>query len=46
MILPRKFEDKMKILLKDDCDEFFDSFDQKNVRGIRRNPMKISEEDF
>lgn len=46
MILPRKFEDKMKILLKNDCDEFFDSFDQKNVRGIRRNPMKISEEDF
>ena len=46
MMLPSKFEDRMKLLLKDDYDKFIDSFDQRNVRGIRRNSLKISEDDF
>jgi NOL1/NOP2/sun family putative RNA methylase len=46
MKLPVKFEEKMKKLLKDDYEEFMDSFDHRNIRGIRRNSLKISEDDF
>lgn len=46
MKLPVKFEDKMKKLLKDDYEEFMDSFNHRNIRGIRRNSLKISKDDF
>lgn len=46
MKLPVQFENKMKKILKEDYEKFMVSFDSENIRGIRRNSLKISEKDF
>ena len=46
MKLPLKFENNMRKLLGNEYKAFMDSFDQKNIRGIRRNSLKVSEEEF
>ncbi|TCO75172.1 RsmF rRNA methyltransferase first C-terminal domain-containing protein [Marinisporobacter balticus] len=46
MYLPRKFLDKMKILLGDEFESFFKSYDQPKFQGLRVNTLKISVENF
>ncbi len=46
MKLPLKFENNMRKLLGNEYKAFMDSFDQKNIRGIRRNSLKVSEEEL
>lgn len=46
MTLPKLFEDRMKELLKDEFNEFIQSYEQKNHNGLRVNTLKISAEEF
>ncbi len=44
--LPTEFENRMKILLKDEFDDYINSFKQPSVRAFRVNTEKISVEEF
>ena len=44
--LPEAFREKMKHLLGDEYDSFIDSYEKDRVQGLRRNPLKVSEEEF
>lgn len=44
--LPDAFREKMRHLLGDEYDSFIDSYEKERVQGLRRNPLKVSEEEF
>ena len=44
--LPQEFENRMKILLGDEFEDFQKSFDEPPVRAFRVNTDKISLEDY
>lgn len=44
--LPQKFKDQMKDLLKEEYDDYIQSFNQDRFYGLRINTLKISVEDF
>jgi len=45
--LPEKYTERMKVLLgEEEYQEYLKSFEQKNVRGLRVNTLKISPEEF
>jgi NOL1/NOP2/sun family putative RNA methylase len=44
--LPEAFREKMKHLLGDEYDSFIDSYEKDRVQGLRRNPLKVSEDEF
>jgi NOL1/NOP2/sun family putative RNA methylase len=46
MKLPLKFENNMRKLLGNEYQVFMDSFDKKNIKGIRRNSLKVSREEL
>ena len=46
MNLPKKFEDKMKDLLKDEYDSYIECYKEPRHYGLRVNTNKISVEDF
>lgn len=47
MRLPEKYTERMKVLLgEEEYQEYLKSFEQKNVRGLRVNTLKISPEEF
>lgn len=47
MRLPEKYIERMKILLgEEEYQEYLKSFEQKNVRGLRVNTLKITPEEF
>ncbi|WDV45290.1 RsmB/NOP family class I SAM-dependent RNA methyltransferase [Clostridiaceae bacterium M8S5] len=46
MNLPKQFEYKMKSLLKDEYDDFIESFNAKSYKGVRVNTSKITHESF
>lgn len=46
MNLPEKFLDDMKIILKDEFDDFIKSYEDKKTSGIRINTLKIDKETF
>lgn len=47
MRLPEKYTERMKGLLgEEEYQEYLKSFEQKNVRGLRVNTLKISPEEF
>ncbi|MCT4592994.1 MAG: RsmB/NOP family class I SAM-dependent RNA methyltransferase [Anaeromicrobium sp.] len=46
MNLPKIYLDKMKELLKDEYDEFMDSYNYGKIQGLRVNTLKISVEEF
>jgi len=45
-MLPNKYLEKMKTLLKDEYDLYLDSFNKTSFHGLRVNTLKISVEDF
>ena len=46
MKLPKKFLENMKLILKDDFEEFLETYDKDSFSGLRVNTLKISVEDF
>lgn len=46
MNLPNEFMTKMKDLLGDEAETFFNTYQQQKSTGLRVNPLKISAEDF
>ena len=46
MILPEKYTEEMKSLLKNEYDDYLAAMDQPYVRSIRINTLKISPEEF
>lgn len=46
MNLPEKYLNSMKDMLKDDFDDYLESFNDKRLYGLRVNNLKISTEDF
>jgi NOL1/NOP2/sun family putative RNA methylase len=46
MKLPEAFLNRMKTLLGDEYQAFLRSYDETPVRGLRINPMKLSQEEF
>ena len=46
MNLPEKFTDSMKVLLKDEYEDYIKSFEEPRIYGLRVNTSKISVEDF
>ena len=38
--LPEAFTEKMKELLREESEEFFESYEQDRVFGLRVNPLK------
>lgn len=46
MNLPEKFTDSMKILLKDEYEDYIKSFEEPRIYGLRVNTSKISVEEF
>ena len=44
--LPEKFKDQMKDLLKDEYEDYIQSFNHERYYGLRVNTLKISVEDF
>ena len=45
-MLPEKFRDKIKEMLKDEADKFFASYDEDHFAGLRVNTLKIQPDDF
>ncbi|HEX3038347.1 MAG TPA: RsmB/NOP family class I SAM-dependent RNA methyltransferase [Oscillospiraceae bacterium] len=43
-ILPNDFIDRMKIMLREEANEFFACYQQPHFRGIRLNPLKCAEQ--
>ncbi|MBU5470320.1 RsmB/NOP family class I SAM-dependent RNA methyltransferase [Falcatimonas sp. MSJ-15] len=46
MNLPKQFTDSMKVLLKDEYEDYIKSFEEPRIYGLRVNTSKISVEDF
>ena len=46
MKLPVSFEGKMKNYLKDQWEEYLESYGKPGYYGMRSNPLKIGKEDF
>ena len=46
MNLPESFQDQMKQLLKEEYEQYIQSFEQTRVYGLRVNTSKISTEKF
>ncbi|WP_053956517.1 RsmF rRNA methyltransferase first C-terminal domain-containing protein [Inediibacterium massiliense] len=46
MRMPIDFEDKMKKLLKEEYEDFFKSYEENKIQGLRVNTLKIDIEDF
>lgn len=46
MNLPKRFEDSMRELLKDEYDEYINSYEDIRTYGLRVNTGKISTEEF
>ena len=46
MNLPEKFEDRMKMLLGDEYEEYLQCYDDENYQGLRVNTLKITPEEF
>jgi len=46
MTLPKLFENRMRELLKDEYEDYIQSFEQKHYCGLRVNTLKITPEDF
>ncbi|MDD2980486.1 MAG: RsmF rRNA methyltransferase first C-terminal domain-containing protein [Hespellia sp.] len=46
MSLPVAFEEKMKVLLKEEYDDYIKCYDEKRLYGLRVNHNKISTEEF
>lgn len=44
--LPKAFIERMRLLLADESDAFFTSLEQERYYGLRRNPLKASEDAF
>lgn len=44
--LPIQFEEKMRVLLKDEFDEYIKSFEEERYYGLRVNTLKIKTEQF
>lgn len=44
--LPEQFEERMKILLKEEAADFFASYEKKPSAGLRVNTLKLSPEEF
>lgn len=44
--LPKKFENRMKELLKNEYDEFLQGFDEERYGGIRFNSLKVTKEEW
>ena len=42
--LPEKFLEDVKVVLKDEYEEFINSYNEKRTTGLRLNTMKMSEE--
>ena len=42
--LPEKFLEDVKAVLKDEYEEFINSYNEKRTTGLRLNTMKMSEE--
>jgi len=46
MELPKEFLSKMKDLLKDEYDDFVQSYEEPKIQGMRVNTLKVSIEEF
>ncbi|WZL71826.1 RsmB/NOP family class I SAM-dependent RNA methyltransferase [Clostridiaceae bacterium 35-E11] len=46
MYLPKKYLEKMKILLQDEFEPFLAAYDAGKLQGLRVNTLKITAEDF
>ena len=46
MNLPKKYLDTMKDMLKDEFDDYLESFNQSRLYGLRVNTLKITPEEF
>lgn len=46
MNLPLDYKNRMKILLKEEYEEFLSCYDKQSLKGIRINTLKINEENF
>lgn len=46
MNLPKKYLDTMKDMLKDEFDDYLESFNQSRLYGLRINTLKITPEEF
>lgn len=46
MDIPEKFKQRMKCILKEEYDEFIQSYNYEKMQGIRVNTLKISTEEF
>lgn len=46
MNLPDDFKKKMRLLLKEEAEEFFLTYERERAFGIRRNPLKAEEKTF
>ncbi|PKR83675.1 RsmF rRNA methyltransferase first C-terminal domain-containing protein [Heyndrickxia camelliae] len=46
MELPKEFLSKMKDLLKDEFDDFLQSYEEPKIQGLRINTLKLSIDDF
>lgn len=46
MNLPKKYLDTMKDMLKDEFDDYLESFNQNRLYGLRVNTLKITPEEF
>ena len=44
--MPIEFEKRMKEMLKEEYEDFLQSYEKPRFYGLRRNSLKISEEDF
>lgn len=46
MVLPKKFETRMQELLKDEFEDYMKTYEEKPLKGLRVNTLKISTEEF
>lgn len=46
MVLPKKFEKRMQELLKDEFEDYMKTYEEKPLKGLRVNTLKISTEEF
>ena len=46
MNLPEEFLERMKAQLGDDYAAFYDSYSNERTYGLRRNPLKLSQNAF
>lgn len=46
MILPQEFENRMRVFLEDEYEEFYKSYEKERFYGLRINTLKVKQEDF